>query len=116
MSSIRVLLVDDFKDWLRQVSLLLQARPGCQVIAEASDGSVNSADVRVIQCRGGLRFTPEALKDSRVVEHLGRQELQSYPTMESRVLSLVNNAHPAAPELLDDAVVRNGLADERVCA
>jgi DNA-binding NarL/FixJ family response regulator len=36
--SIRILLVDDFKDWLHQVRLLLQSRPECQVIAEASDG------------------------------------------------------------------------------
>ena len=36
--SIRILLVDDFKDWLRQVRLLLQPRPEWQVIAEASDG------------------------------------------------------------------------------
>jgi DNA-binding NarL/FixJ family response regulator len=39
MSSIRILIVDDFKDWLRQVRLLLEPRPECQVIAEASDGS-----------------------------------------------------------------------------
>ena len=38
MSSIRFLLVDDFKDWLRQVRLLLRSRPEWQVIAEASDG------------------------------------------------------------------------------
>jgi len=31
--------VDDFKDWRRQVRLLLQARPEWQVVAEASDGS-----------------------------------------------------------------------------
>ena len=37
-SSIRILAVDDFKDWLRQVRLLLQPRPESQVIAEASDG------------------------------------------------------------------------------
>ena len=39
MSLIRILVVDDFKDWLRQVRVLLQSRPECQVIAEASDGS-----------------------------------------------------------------------------
>ncbi len=39
MSLIRILVVDDFKDWLRQIRLLLQSRPECQVIAEASDGS-----------------------------------------------------------------------------
>jgi DNA-binding NarL/FixJ family response regulator len=38
MSSIRILIVDDFKGWLRQLRLLLQARPAWQVIAEASDG------------------------------------------------------------------------------
>jgi DNA-binding NarL/FixJ family response regulator len=37
-SSIRILAVDDLKDWLRQVRLLLQPRPESQVIAEASDG------------------------------------------------------------------------------
>ena len=36
---IRVLVVDDFENWRRQVHSLLQARPTWQVIAEASDGS-----------------------------------------------------------------------------
>ena len=39
MSTIRVLIADDYKDWRRQVRLLLQARPEWQVVAEASDGS-----------------------------------------------------------------------------
>ena len=39
MSLIRVLVVDDFKNWRRQVHSLLQARPTWQIIAEASDGS-----------------------------------------------------------------------------
>jgi DNA-binding NarL/FixJ family response regulator len=39
LSLIRILVVDDFKDWRRQVHSLLQARPAWQVIAEASDGS-----------------------------------------------------------------------------
>jgi DNA-binding NarL/FixJ family response regulator len=36
---IRVLVVDDFENWRRQIQLLLQARPAWQVVAEASDGS-----------------------------------------------------------------------------
>jgi DNA-binding NarL/FixJ family response regulator len=36
---IRVLVVDDFEDWRRQVRLLFRARPQWQIIAEASDGS-----------------------------------------------------------------------------
>jgi DNA-binding NarL/FixJ family response regulator len=39
LSLIRILVVDDFKDWLRQVRLLLQFRAQFQLIAEASDGS-----------------------------------------------------------------------------
>jgi DNA-binding NarL/FixJ family response regulator len=34
----RILIVDDFENWRRQIHLLLQARPEWQVIAEASDG------------------------------------------------------------------------------
>jgi DNA-binding NarL/FixJ family response regulator len=38
LSSIRVLIADDYKDWRRQVRLLFQARPQWQLI-DASDGS-----------------------------------------------------------------------------
>jgi DNA-binding NarL/FixJ family response regulator len=39
LSLIRILVVDDFENWRRQIRSLLQARPTWQVIAEASDGS-----------------------------------------------------------------------------
>jgi DNA-binding NarL/FixJ family response regulator len=39
LSSIRVLVVDDYKDWRHQVCLLLQARQGWEVIGEVSDGA-----------------------------------------------------------------------------
>jgi two-component system, NarL family, response regulator NreC len=39
LSSIRILIADDFKDWRRQAHSLLQSRPAWQVIAEASDGT-----------------------------------------------------------------------------
>ena len=39
MSSIRILIADDFKDWRRQVRLMLQVRPEWYAIAEAADGS-----------------------------------------------------------------------------
>ena len=38
VSSIRVLVVDDYKDWRRQIHLLLQALPELEVVCEASDG------------------------------------------------------------------------------
>jgi len=38
MSSIRILVADDYEDWRRQTCLLLQTDPVLQVICEASDG------------------------------------------------------------------------------
>ena len=43
-----------------------------------------------------------------------RQELQGNKAVQPGVLGLVDHTHTAAAEFLDDAVVRNGLADERV--
>jgi len=39
LSSIRILIADDYEGWRRQVRLLFQERPQWHVIAEASDGS-----------------------------------------------------------------------------
>ena len=39
LSSIRILVADDFEDWRRQVRLQFQAGPRWQIIAEVSDGS-----------------------------------------------------------------------------
>jgi DNA-binding NarL/FixJ family response regulator len=39
LSSIRILVVDDFEGWRDQVRILFQARPQWQIIAEVSDGS-----------------------------------------------------------------------------
>jgi hypothetical protein len=41
-----------------------------------------------------------------------RQKLQGDEAVQLHVLSLVNNTHPATTELLDNAVVRYGLADQ----
>src|SRR6266478_6282515 len=74
---------------------------------------INCADVRVVQCRCGLRFATKAFQSSGIVKHFWRQELQRHGSMKPRVFRFVNNAHPAAAELLDDAVMRNGLSDQR---
>jgi two-component system nitrate/nitrite response regulator NarL len=46
LSSIRILIADDFQGWRRQVLSLFQARPEWQVIAEAADGpeAIQKAD------------------------------------------------------------------------
>ncbi len=38
MSSIRILLVDDYEDWRHEIGRMLEARPEWSVICEASDG------------------------------------------------------------------------------
>ena len=72
---------------------------------------VDRADVRMIQRGGGLGFALKAAESLRVFGYVVGQELESDKATEFDVLSLVDHTHAAAAELLDDAVVRDGLAD-----
>jgi len=47
----------------------------------------------------------------QIVSYVIREELQSHESAEARVLSLIDNTHTAAAEPVDDAVVRDDLAD-----
>ena len=64
--------------------------------------------------KGGscLGFTPETLKSLAVSGYIFGQKLQGDKTVESGVLGLVDHTHAAAAEFLDDAIVRDGLADQ----
>jgi hypothetical protein len=59
----------------------------------------------------GFGLPYEALQKVRLLGHLVRQELQGYETIQLGVLGLVDDAHPATPELLEDAIVGDRLAD-----
>jgi hypothetical protein len=50
----------------------------------------------------------------RIAGNVFRQEFKRDKTMEPRVLSLVDDTHAPTAQLLDDAVVRDSLADHRV--
>ena len=52
-----------------------------------------------------------AVEGLRVFGYLVGQELEGNKPAELQILGLVHHAHPAAAQLLHDAVVRNGLAD-----
>ena len=65
----------------------------------------------MVQRRRSSRFTAEAFQGLRIFRHVLRQELQRDKAAKFDVLGLVDHTHPAAAELLDDAVVRDGLAD-----
>ena len=57
-----------------------------------------------------------AVEGLRVFGYLVGQELEGNKPTELDVLGLVDNTHTTATQLLDDAVVRNGLADHSVDA
>jgi hypothetical protein len=72
---------------------------------------VDRANVGMIECRCGRGFTSETLQCLRVLRHIVGQELQGDETTEPGILGLEDDTHPAAAQLLDDSVVRDGLAD-----
>ncbi len=72
---------------------------------------VDRADVRVIQRRRGARLALKAFERLTVVREIAGEELQRDLPAKLHVFTLVDDPHAAATEFLDDAVVRNGLAD-----
>src|SRR4029077_18346332 len=65
----------------------------------------------MIQRRGGLCLALKAGECLRVTGNFLRQELEGNEAMQARVFSFVHHTHPATADLLDDAIVRDGLAD-----
>src|SRR5260370_39877051 len=72
---------------------------------------VNGADVGMVESGSRTRFPAESFKRLRVIGDIFGQELQRHEAAEFSVLSLVNNSHAATAEFLDDAVMRDHLAD-----
>jgi hypothetical protein len=58
-----------------------------------------------------LASRPKPAEGLRVFGYIVGQELKGEEATEFYVLSFVDHSHPAAAQLLDDAVVRNGLAN-----
>jgi hypothetical protein len=72
---------------------------------------VDGADVRVVERRSGAGLSLEAFQSRSVGAQLGWKKLQGHVPAQGFVLGLVHHAHPAATELVDDTVVRDGLAN-----
>src|SRR5713101_5874925 len=70
---------------------------------------VNRADVGMVERGGGTSFTSETFQCLRVSGNVIRQELERHETTKLGVLGLVDDAHSATAEPLDDAVARDGL-------
>src|SRR5713101_2520547 len=72
---------------------------------------MDRADVGMIQCGRGLRFSLESGESMRIPGYIFRQELERHETVETSIFSFVDDSHPAATELFDDAVMRDGQTD-----
>jgi len=66
----------------------------------------------VVQSRCGLGFALKAAESLGIFSYFIGQELQSNETVELQVLGLVNHTHPAATQLLENAVMRDDLAEQ----
>ena len=74
---------------------------------------VNGANVGVIQSRSGFRFAAETFERLTIARDVIGKELKCHETVQAGVLSFVDHTHPAAAQFLDDAIMREGLADHR---
>ena len=72
---------------------------------------VNHADVGMIERGSSLGFPLETRECLRVFRYVIRQKFERYETVKPGVLGFVDHAHTAAAEFLDDAVVRDRLAN-----
>ena len=68
---------------------------------------VDRENMRMIQCRGHLRFALKAPPRVRV-EQLARKELDGHRSIEPRVRRAVHHAHAAGAENAVDAVAADG--------
>src|SRR5207245_139324 len=73
---------------------------------------VNRANILMIQSRRRLRLALEADQCLWVSGDFFGQKLEGNEAMQPRVLGFIHHTHTAAPELLDDAVVRDRLSDK----
>ena len=72
---------------------------------------VNGADVGVIQRGSGTRFAAEALQRLRVLVEFFREKFERHTAAKLEIFGGVDHTHAAAPELFQNAVMRESLAD-----
>jgi hypothetical protein len=66
----------------------------------------------MVESGRGFGFAAEASEGLGIFGEVVRKKFKSHEAIKARVLSLVDDAHTAAAELFDHAVMRDGLSDE----
>jgi hypothetical protein len=72
---------------------------------------IDRADIGVIDGGGGPGFMDEALSFIHAFQSLRGEKLERHGPLELGILGLVDDAHSAFAELLQDLIVGYGLAD-----
>lgn len=93
--------------------LAFQKLHGNKLLASFTADVVNGANVGMILCRCGFGLALEAVEGGGVMRHFRREELQGDKAAQTRVFGLVNDPHPTTAELFQDAIVRDGAADQK---
>jgi len=73
---------------------------------------VNGKDVRVVELGDRLRLSLETCETVGVLSHRFMEHLDRHIPIEPLIVGAVDHAHSALADLLDDAVVAEGGADE----
>ena len=91
--------------------LSFQQFHGDEMLAVRFVDLVNRADVRMIERGGGKGFALESFAGCGIILHFRGQEFQRDVAPQLEVFGFVDHTHPAAAELRENPVMRNGFAD-----
>ena len=75
---------------------------------------VDGANVRMVQGRSGLGFASKPFEGLSILSEVSGKKLQSDKASETGVFRLVHHTHSAAAQFLQDVIVGDALANERI--
>src|SRR5580704_15221712 len=108
---------DQFEIHRSSRNLVLQRQPvqklhDDETLASMLPNLVDGADIWVVQCGSGTCFPAKPFQSLRVLGYILGQKLQGNKAAKLSVLGLVDHTHAPTADLFDDAVMRDGLADQ----
>src|SRR5262249_9445297 len=74
---------------------------------------VNCADIGMIEGGGGAGFSAKAFESLGIGREILREKFESYAAAKALVLGFIDDPHAAATQLLENLVMRDGLAKQQ---